>query len=471
MPFDSTAFINPQGEGGSPNLETAAATLVLGTIVNLVDWQYRRTADQLSNIYGLGLNLADFAADTARNIWDQLNGPRTPDEINDRPDNAPDPTDSSKYVKPRNAGGFYGIRATHPNGNSKADYLGEDSYAYYIDLIYDPLQQNISSYGGWYVNSFSNSPQNGQSGVRKLFPGEISPSIPWGYDPNVTPVILIEITHYVPGQPDRKVDDFDPFIGPVPGRPSPLKASPIPSPLPKPKPSTPPFPKPQPEPERKTQPSQPQPQPQPQPEPQPSPNPTPSPIKPEPATTPTTKPSPFIPNIVPQVLPPKTTPTNPDGSRQTAPIVGPITTPVGSEKIGPITIPKNSPQPTLEGIAGEVGRIEQKLASMIRPSAGDDLTDRIGLLGSILKAIYEQFFTGLPAGEYILSSPCEKDEQGDRVEYQVPILQTVNKYDAIFERLDALANLIQTHKDLKQPICRGSQPTGQPVTVNFTQIE
>ncbi|NBO87560.1 MAG: hypothetical protein EBV00_05400, partial [Burkholderiaceae bacterium] len=165
-----------------------------------------------------------------------------------------------------------------------------------------------------------------------------------------------------------------------------------------------------------------------------SPNDTPQPL---PEFQPETKPTPDRPKVVPSVFPSpvKTTPTNPDGSRQTAPIVGPITTPVGSEKIGPITIPKNSPQPTLEGIAGEVGRIEQKLASMIRPSAGDDLTDRIGLLGSILKAIYEQFFTGLPAGEYILSSPCERDEQGDRVEYQVPILQTVNKYDAIFERL------------------------------------
>ena len=93
------------------------------------------------------------------------------------------------------------------------------------------------------------------------------------------------------------------------------------------------------------------------------------------------------------------------------------------------------------------------------------------MLGSVLKAIYEEFFTGLPSGEYILSSSCEKDEQGDRIEYQVPILATQNRFDAIFERLDALADLIQTHKDLNQPICRGTQPTGQPVTVNFTQVE
>ena len=94
-----------------------------------------------------------------------------------------------------------------------------------------------------------------------------------------------------------------------------------------------------------------------------------------------------------------------------------------------------------------------------------------GLAQKAAQAILDAFFTGQPAGEYILSSPCEKDEQGDRIEYQVPILATQNKFDAIYERLDALADLIQTHKDLKQPICRGTQPTGQPVTVNFTQIE
>ena len=212
----------------------------------------------------------------------------------------------------------------------------------------------------------------------------------------------------------------------------------------------------------------PEPTPGPTPGPQPSPNPQP---EPRPATTPTQTPFPFLPVILPQVTPNTTTQTNADGSRKTAPIVGPITTPVGNEKIGPITIPTNAPQATLAGIAGEVGRIEQKLAKMIRPPADGDLTDRLGLLGSLLMAIYEEFFTGLPAGGYILSSSCEKDEQGDRIEYQVPILATQNRFDAIYERIDALADLIQTHKDLKQPICRGTQPTGQPVTVNFTQIE
>jgi len=471
VPFDSTAFINPPSEGNPLPIEAAAATAVLGTVISLVDWEYRRTVEQVKIIYGVGLKIADFAADTARNIWDHLNSPSTPSDTQGRPNGAPPPGEGSLYAKARPGGNYY-LRFSNSTGVFRQEAVGPSDRGYVIAIVDMPemyFQGHSGPYqGGKALISYSINPNTGTLATGIHLVGEASGyPFNWqegsylGNPPTYNLVFSMDDINY------QTITDTDPFIGPVPERKSPLKGSPIPSPLPKPKPSIPPFPKPQPEPDRKTQPLQPQPQP----EPLPSPNPTPSPTKPEPATTPTEKPSPFIPNIVPQVLPPKTTPTNPDGSRQTAPIVGPITTPVGSEKIGPITIPKNSPQPTLEGIAGEVGRIEQKLASMIRPSAGDDLTDRIGLLGSILKAIYEQFFTGLPAGEYILSSPCEKDEQGDRVEYQVPILQTVNKYDAIFERLDALANLIQTHKDLKQPICRGSQPTGQPVTVNFTQIE
>lgn len=266
-------------------------------------------------------------------------------------------------------------------------------------------------------------------------------------------------------EPERK--RYPPISPPQPATtppPSPSPATPgSPEPFPPPFPETPPFPTPAPAPA-----PAPSPTPGPSPGPQPSPNPQ---TTPQPATTPSPSPFPIIPAVLPQVTPNTTTPTNPDGSRQTTPIPGAITTPEGNEKIGPITIPTNAPQATLAGIAGEVGRIEQKLAQLIRPPAGGDLTDRLGLLLQALLALNEQFNSGLPAGEYILSSPCEKDEQGDRIEYQVPILSTSNRFDAIYERLDALADLIQTHKDLKQPICRGTQPTGQPVTVNFTQIE
>ena len=266
-------------------------------------------------------------------------------------------------------------------------------------------------------------------------------------------------------EPERK--RYPPISPPQPATTPP--PSPSPATTPQPAPSVPPFPEtpsfPTPAPAPTTTP---EPTPGPTPGPQPSPNPQ---TTPQPATTPSPSPFPLIPVVVPQVTPNTTTQTNADGSRQTAALPGAITTPVGNEKIGPVTITTNAPQATLAGIAGEVGRIEQKLAKMIRPPADGDLTDRLGLIGSVLKAIYEEFFTGLPAGGYILSSSCEKDEQGDRIEYQVPILATQNRFDAIYERLDALADLIQTHKDLKQPICRGTQPTGQPVTVNFTQIE
>ena len=471
MGFASAGIFNPAGEGGGLPIEAAAATAVLGVVVNIADWQYRRTEKQVTVVYDVFRKVAEGAAQLAENIWDALNSPATPGEVSIRPSNAPNPTPGSKYIKARNQGGYYTVMATHANGQSRTDSLGSDSESMFVDLIYDPNQPNITNYGGWYATLFKTNSATGINEKHYLFPGNISPTIPWGSDPDVKPEVTLTIRHYIPGISDSVINDFDPFVGPVPGTRTPVRRKPIVTPIPTVQPAAVPYPQPQPQPERKVVPSVPAPQPQPEPQRLPDQNPLISPVTPKPATTPTTQPATFVPVVVPQVTPNRTTQTNADGSRKTAPIIAPASTPVGNEKIGPVTVTTNAPQATLAGIAGEVGRIEQKLAQMIRPPAGGDLTDRLGLLGSLLKALYEEFFTGLPSGEYILTSSCEKLPNGNRIEYEVPILATQNRFDAIFERLDALADLIQTHKDLKQPICRGTQPTGQPVTVNFTQID
>ena len=471
MSFAGGGIFNPAGEG-APSIEAAAATAVLGAVVNLADWQYRRTKEQLEVIGGVITKIAAAAVDVAENIWDALNAPPIPGEVDIRPVNAPPPIAGSKYLKAR------------PGGSYSISYVSADGTRYDGGL----LGSSLNSYAiisGWNTGEFFGNYREGsfpaayytdyQTGVNTKFtPTRVSVSgVPidmGGTEAN--PDAYVIRTYFTPiGGVAVEINDLDPFVGPVPGTRTPVRRRPIVTPIPTVQPATVPFPNPQPQPERKVAPPSPAPQPQPGPQRLPDQNPLISPVTPQPATTPTTKPTTFVPVVVPQVTPNRTTQTNADGSRKTAVLPGAITTPVGNEKIGPITIPTNAPQATLAGIAGEVGRIEQKLAKMIRPPADGDLTDRLGLLGSVLKAIYEEFFTGLPSGEYILSSSCEKDEQGDRIEYQVPILATQNRFDAIFERLDALADLIQTHKDLNQPICRGTQPTGQPVTVNFTQVE
>lgn len=471
MGFATAGIFNPAGEGGGLPIEAAAATAVLGVVVNVADWQYRRTKEQLEVIGGVITKIAAVAVDVAGNIWDSLNSPATPADTQGRPVGAPDPGVGSLFVGAR-GNGTYVLRINIGTPQERTEIMGPANRAYVVARRYEN-NQTFNGHtgpftGGVALSSFSTSPTTNQLQRRPHFVGTLfGYPLEWTFQVSQENPPLYRVEHISNSGTISVVSDLDPFVGPVPGTKTPVRRKPIVTPIPTVQPATVPFPNPQPQPDREVVPPLTAPQPQRLPQTFPDQNPS----SPQPATTPTTKPATFVPVVVPQVTPNTTTQTNADGSRKTAPIVGPITTPVGNEKIGPVTVTTNAPQATLAGIAGEVGRIEQKLAKMIRPPADGDLTDRLGLAGSVLKAIYEEFFTGLPSGEYILTSPCEKLPNGNRIEYEVPILATQNRFDAIFERLDALADLIQTHKDLKQPICRGTQPTGQPVTVNFTQIE
>ena len=50
----------------------------------------------------------------------------------------------------------------------------------------------------------------------------------------------------------------------------------------------------------------------------------------------------------------------------------------------------------------------------------------------------------------------------------VEVPGALTSFGAILNRLDALAQLIQVHKDLKQPGCK-HKPTGEWVTVQFEE--
>ena len=185
---------------------------------------------------------------------------------------------------------------------------------------------------------------------------------------------------------------------------------------------------------------------------------------------PVTRPAPVVPAAVPRT----TTPTTPAGGVQPTPQVPPTKTPTTVHVVNGSQIPANGPQATPQGIAQELGRIENKLARLLNPSprGGPDLTDRLGLIWSAIQALAEIINSTGASGEYRLSSPCVVDDNGQRVERVVEFEGALTAFGVLQNRIDALAALLQEHKDLKQPICRETPATGgQAVTVNFVQID
>ena len=133
-----------------------------------------------------------------------------------------------------------------------------------------------------------------------------------------------------------------------------------------------------------------------------------------------------------------------------------------------------APAPTLDGIAKEVGRIERKLEVMNTPNAPGNLVDQIGNLQDLIGPIVELILAATSGTIYTLDSPCEVDVDGNRlpaIEVEAP--GALTQFGAILNRVDALAELLQVHKDLKQPNCRGADVpvSGEFVTVNFEQID
>ena len=140
----------------------------------------------------------------------------------------------------------------------------------------------------------------------------------------------------------------------------------------------------------------------------------------------------------------------------------------GGAAVGSIA---TAPQATLAGIAAEVGRIESKLNRLLNPAIAEDATDLLQLLWQGLQALINSMTDNRPGGQYELSSACVLDSNDERVVYTAEFPETEDNTAAVLARLDALAALLQIHKDLKQPICHQTPAVGQPVQVQFVQIE
>lgn len=130
-----------------------------------------------------------------------------------------------------------------------------------------------------------------------------------------------------------------------------------------------------------------------------------------------------------------------------------------------------APRPDLPGIAQELGRIERKLEQMNTPRSPVLGPDGPLDLIELLKSLYE-ILSNLTGGTvYRLDSPCEVNEQGQKLEpIEIEVPGSLQPFGSITARLDALAELLQVHKNLKQPSCKGIKPTGEWVSVQFEEF-
>ncbi len=206
-------------------------------------------------------------------------------------------------------------------------------------------------------------------------------------------------------------------------------------------------------------------------------------VLPLPEAVPITQPTPVTPSpaVPPPTAPARWTPRAPrlpPGAQQTQngaviplPTEAPKPTPTdvhfpwaGGPGVGP-----GGTRPDIAAVAQEVGRIEQKLALMPRP--GQDPGNPIdwGDIAATLLRIWEAIQATNAEGIYTLSSPCVLDEETDeRIVTEVEYDGGLTWLEVLNNKVDALAQLQQVAKDLKQPICR-HKAEGQPVTVTFTQ--
>jgi hypothetical protein len=99
----------------------------------------------------------------------------------------------------------------------------------------------------------------------------------------------------------------------------------------------------------------------------------------------------------------------------------------------------------------------------------------LGPLVDLIKDILGESGPTYPAGEYQLRRVCEVDSDGD----PLPPLKAqwpagAGKLQEVEAKVDALAQLLQHHKDIRQPICTESRnrPTlsGDWVSVHFQQV-
>lgn len=127
-------------------------------------------------------------------------------------------------------------------------------------------------------------------------------------------------------------------------------------------------------------------------------------------------------------------------------------------------------------MANELGKLERKLEIALAPAGPLSLLEQINrAIDQIenIKFVLENLFPPEPyrfdAGSYQLAPICDRDAEGELVPpLEAPWTGGEGELTELRQKLDALAQLVQHHKTLKQPTCGGRD--GGPhsnVTVHF----
>lgn len=161
---------------------------------------------------------------------------------------------------------------------------------------------------------------------------------------------------------------------------------------------------------------------------------------------------------------------------QPAPLPVPVTKPGSTFLPGGVELPDNGPPPTMKGVATELGKLERKLEISMAPEGPLSLLQQINrAIDQIenIKFLLDNLFPPEPytfaAGAYELAPICDRDVVGELMPPRTAVWNGgEGEVVEIRRKIDALAELIQHHKDLKQPICspRGNGNASN-VTVHF----
>jgi hypothetical protein len=197
---------------------------------------------------------------------------------------------------------------------------------------------------------------------------------------------------------------------------------------------------------------------------------------PTPAGDPVEQPKPNQKPLAPPVpFPPLWTPTVPlpKPPTQPAPAGTPVTPPDVSfpwPGSGPVGGPGQAPRPDFQGLAQEVGKLERKLEIAFSPPKNLGRAMSWEDWWQIISGVWNLLESLADAGEYTISSPClPADESGG---VNDPLTRSwgpsLNFAGGLEKRLDAIAGLLQDSKNLRQPICQGTnRPTGRPITTRW----
>lgn len=163
------------------------------------------------------------------------------------------------------------------------------------------------------------------------------------------------------------------------------------------------------------------------------------------------------------------------------------------EVLADLEIIKNRPDPDFPDIpacpefpeippAPDLGPIQEQLEEILseletiknRPDPDfPEIPDPpdLGPLEAKVQRLVDEVFREFDGDSYELQPPCDFDSSGDPKEADVATWQAgEGRFLQLARQIDAVALLLQYHKDQRQPTCAKGGRQGEPVTVLFEQV-